>query len=134
MNIQSLCKNIGDYGCLALCYLYIACLLTNTEWDDIKAIATIKKAIELGYLDDDCYVRDPCSLMHLAVGKKFDVSKTTIGHARSPYVCMKYTAGTRAHWCVWSVNSGLEWNSLDFSNCVANGQPQLDDVRDVVIR
>ena len=134
MNVQTFAKNVGDYGCLALSYIYIACKLTDTPFDDIKALSVIKEAMKLKYIDDDCYVRDPASLMHLAVGKKFDVSKTTIGHARSPYVCMKYTAGTRSHWVVWSVNSGLEWNSLDFSNCVANGQPQLDDVRDVVIR
>ena len=134
MNVQTFAKTVGDYGCLALCYLYIACLETNTKWDDIEALRILKEAMSRGYIDSDCYVRDPVNLMKLATGKNFDVSKTTIGHARSPYVCMRYEAGTKAHWTVWNVNSGLIWNSLDWSNCVTNGNPILSDVRDVVMR
>jgi hypothetical protein len=134
MNIQTFAKNVGDYGCLAFCYLYIACKLTNTKWDDIEALRIIKQAMEMKYLDDDCFVRDPCGLMKLATGKRFDVSKTTIQNARSPYVCVKYERGGHGHWTVWDVNSGLEFNSLDFSQCVVNGTPNLNDVRDVVLR
>jgi hypothetical protein len=72
--------------------------------------------------------------MRLATGKRFDVSKTTIQNARSPYVCVKYERGGHGHWTVWDVNSGLEFNSLDFSQCVVNGTPNLNDVRDVVLR
>lgn len=134
MKIQTFCKNVGDYGCLALCYLYIACLLTGTKWDDNKALAVLQEAIRQKYIDEDCYVRKPAQLMKLATGGTFDVSKTDIKNARSPYVCMRYEYDGHAHWTVWSVNGGLIWHSLDWSNCVTNGQPVLSDVRDVVMR
>lgn len=134
MEIQTFAKNVGDYGCLALVYLKAACLLTGTQWDEMKALVVIKEAMRLKYIDEDCYVRNPVGLMKLATGKTFDVSKTSIGHSRSPYVAMRYECGTKAHWTLWSCNSGLIWNSLDYSNCVVNGNPVLNDVRDIVLR
>lgn len=139
MKIQTFAKSVGDNGCLALCYLYIACLYTNTEWNDFKALQVIKKAMELGYIEDDCYVKNPAGLMKLAVGRNFNVRKIPINESRGVYVAMRYEYvddknKSHGHWTVWNVNDGLVWNSLDYSNCVSIGNPCLNDVREVVIQ
>ena len=69
MKIQDKLKQMGEYACLALCYLEMVNII-----DDRKPFF-ILMGMKEGFLDDECTVKNPEGFLELVSGKKYKVTK-----------------------------------------------------------
>lgn len=134
MKFQSLAISIFNECCLADVYIEAACRYNHTTLTDAKKAAVIMEAYSKGYVDEECFVKDPVNLMKLAVpGTSYTISKTDLSRCRGKFAAVRYRHNGRGHWTLFDTNTGLVYNGLDYSQCVANGVPVFDDVRDIVM-
>lgn len=118
-------KAIGDYGCLAMCYIYCAGIDPDNE---LEYINIVNRAIKRGILDKECTVLDANKLLEFVTGRKYIVTKKqltedfTINNLTEPTpVLYKYNG--KGHFVV--VQKGkIIFNSLMNSVCVAKGKAQ----------
>lgn len=64
MKIQDKLKQMGEYACLALCYLEMVNII-----DDRKPFF-ILMGMKEGFLDDECTVKNPEGFLESVSGKK----------------------------------------------------------------
>jgi hypothetical protein len=113
-------RSIKDNACCIFTLMW--CLGLDPE--DADAIITVGKLIDKGIIDDDCTVYWQRAIEHLS-GRQATVDFVDITDIkkiknRTP---VRYVKGSHGHWV--GVEKGkIAFNSLDYSNCVANGQPQ----------
>lgn len=113
-------RSIKDNACCI--FTLIWCLGLDPE--DADAIITVGKLIDKGIIDEDCTVYWQRTIEHLT-GRQATVDFVDITDIkkiknRTP---VRYVYKGRGHW-VGVENGKNAFNSLDYSNCVANGQPQ----------
>ena len=112
-------KQIKDNACCIFTLMW--CL--GVEPDDADAIITVSRLIDKGIIDEDCTVYWLKAIEHLS-GRQATVDFVDITDIkkiknRTP---VRYVYRNKAHWV--GVEKGkIAFNSLDYSNCVANGQP-----------
>lgn len=70
MKLQSKLLMLGNYGC----YLICLCKQFNQE-DDILRLYDY--FLSKGYIGEDCYVKDPVSIVKYLSGNNYTVSKVT---------------------------------------------------------
>lgn len=114
------CENIGKYGCLAMCYTF--CM--GVETDETEYIRILSRAINNGYLDNECTVLDAEKYIEYISGRKVTVKKQKITSIeniieRTP-VAFEYN--NNKHWVVVE-NGKIVFNSLINSVCVTKGKP-----------
>ena len=118
----------ADNCCLAMCYLRASGVTTFT--DMLKALTT---SIEKKYIGEDGFVIAPTSMMKLKEGKIYAISKCAFRDVKDGEMfCANYYYAGYNHWVLCKKNGNefdIIFNSLDKSNCVNNGAPDLDDVR-----
>jgi len=138
MNVQSLCGQLHKTGCLAFCYARIATDgYGGAERDrDIHCIKRICFAQEIGLLEGDFTVKDAAKLIHTVNPLvKASVEKRKISSLEDvkayEYACVNYVYGNKNHW-IWVKYGQKFYNPLDYSECVAKGNPV--DARIVTIK
>jgi hypothetical protein len=113
MKIQSIYKSIGEYGCLALNYLWAA----NISYSELAN--HFNDLLEQGIIDKECTVNSA-----RAFYKYFGVNATVIKSDTAPTDNSKYigkfSKGDYSHF-VGMQNGKVINNTLDFSNCVSEG-------------
>jgi hypothetical protein len=113
-------RSIKDNACCIFTLMW--CLGLDPE--DADAIITVGKLIDKGIIDEDCLVYWQRAIEHLS-GRQATVDFVDITDIkkiknRTPVL---YVKGKHEHWV--GVEKGkIAFNSLDYSNCVANGQPK----------
>jgi hypothetical protein len=121
VNIQSICKVLGDNGCLAFIYLWCA------DLPESMLIADFNKLIGKGILDKDCTVLDADRLLaHFGVRAK--ISKMFAPPADKKYAA-RWRYGAFVHW-VGMCNKDIKENTLDISQCVLKGHIDTDNPYD----
>ena len=123
-NPQTVALNIGNYGCLAMCYLY--CIGFNNV-SDSTMIKMVADALSQGILSDDCSVKSGAWLCEYFTGKKYFVDKqkiTDISNIKNPTPVFYGINGKDGH-CVVVADGKIVFNPLRYSNNVINGQPVL---------
>lgn len=121
MRIQDIYKSLGDYGCLLLCYLKEA----NIKADIVKHFNDL---VEFDIIDKDCYVKDANRLLkYFGSDKRVVRGVNTNGNTIVPY---KYL--NNEHFVIIDKNKKVVYNTLENSNCVRLGEPNLDKARYLV--
>jgi hypothetical protein len=115
-NIQGKMENIGKSGCYFLCLLYVTNNLPN-------ALPLYDKFVDKCYMDKDCFIRDPLSIMRDLTGKKYNVFKSEkfekTADVRIAYFYNK-TTGLH-HFVVVDKYNTVQYDPLGASNTVKNG-------------
>jgi len=114
MNIQSKCKTIGDYGCLAFCYLWCA------DIPEESLITDFDKLVGKGALGTDCSVFDAVKFY-----AHFGIRANVIKSFASPAIGVKYVAkwtNNDYNHFVGMINGQVAYNPLDISVWVNSGR------------
>lgn len=73
--LETICQNINKAGCYMMC-LSFAALHSESNFDQLLGI--YKTLVDQRWVDDDCYVKDPCSILKYFTGNDFKVEKTHV--------------------------------------------------------
>lgn len=117
---QTRAKQIGNYGCLAMCYLYCVGRAT-ADWEYIKLVSD---AMDEGLLDGECTVLDAPAYLEAFTGKKYNVEKEVcvdISKIKNA-TPVRYDYNGSYHWVVVQ-NGKIVFNSIANSLCVNKGRP-----------
>ena len=71
--LETICQNINKAGCYMLCLCY-ACFKEERNLEQVLSI--YKTLIDYKWMDDDCYIKDPCSILKYFTGNDWKVEKT----------------------------------------------------------
>ena len=128
MRIQSLCKRMGDYMCLASCYSWIVSrdkFGERGEMIERKILCDIIEAYHKGILDDEITVLDGAAFLELCnPNNKYKVEKRkiiTIDDIKEA-TPVRFDRNEYEHWVVVE-NGKIVFDSLDDSKCVKFGMP-----------
>lgn len=115
MKIQDKLKQMGEYACLALCYLEMVNII-----DDRKPFF-ILMGMKEGYLDDECTVMKAEKFLELASGKKYKVIQTKT-FDKDEAVIARFVRNGYNHFAI--INGKTKrviYNTLEHSKCVELG-------------
>lgn len=121
--VSEAAKRIYDYGCYFMSLLYVR----NTYYSEIPTIDELfmyyDTFIERGWMDFDCYVKDPCAILNYLTGKKYSVKKdTALDPSANIIIGRWYNPNTNhSHFVVMDSNNNVVWDSLGYSTTVADG-------------
>lgn len=113
MNIQSICEALGNYGCLAFCYMYIKGIPFT------KLIENFDKLVSEGIIDKECTVLLP-DKFYSFFGISAHVSSSYTPPENKLYVA-KWEKGGYEHFVVMMAGK-VVFNPLDYSHCVSEGK------------
>jgi len=118
--IQSFCGALGRWSCYAFCILKIAERITGKHYDVMEEMqyAIKKKWLYYNWGNendaDNLFVQDPQAWLNYLTGMKFTVSKAY--DRPGPEVRYVVECWNNAHFRL------PDWDSLNYSNSVANGK------------
>ena len=132
-NIQA----IGNYGCLAMCYLYSVGIDGDSE-NYIRAVSqsmdySKKLPAPQKFIDEECTILNASAYLEYHTGKRFEVIKhnyTSIEQIKNPTpVRFEYLNPENnkkySHWVVVE-NGKIVFNSLINSSCISRGKLAQD--------
>lgn len=141
MNIQEKLKVFGEYGCLAMDYIYAALYdKSGKEEREIPGLMDIMVTTSLlsafddkKLLDDECTVMNASALMLAVSGTKYTVTKKIISSFEEipndgKWRAIRKSYNGHSHWALWRGNN-LAFNSLANSVCYAKGT--FDEAREI---
>ena len=141
MKLQSMCENIGKWGCLAIDYAYVALALSNdiSKMEQIEIDVALFQLLELAdvnnYLDKECYVKDGESLMNYFTGKKCKVTKQNITSFKDlpldKYSAVRFDYNGKSHFVV-AKGQIVVYDSLDDSQCRKYGKPTTARIVEII--
>ena len=116
-------KRIYDYGCYFMSLLYVR----NIHYSEVPTIDELFEYydtfIDRGWMEPDCYVKDPCAILNYLTGKKYTVKKSAVLDPNANIIIGRwYNPSTdHSHLVVMDSNNNVVWDSLGHSTTVANG-------------
>ena len=113
-------KNIYDYGCYFLCLLYIA---FRREPTLEEMIVYYDSFTATGWMDEDCFVKNPCAILNFFTGKEYSVVKGSVLDTSATHIIgYFYNTNTNLHhFVVMGKDNKVLWDSIENSNTVKNG-------------
>lgn len=114
MEIQEKLLHMGQSGC------YFHCLRKAADQHDSMLIDCYDRALEKGWIEEDCYIKDGVSLLR-AMG--VDVKKCVKADKYDPAAKVAialWSRGTQDHFCLWLNNK--MWDPLGVSRAMAEGK------------
>ena len=113
---QEICRILGESGC------YFFCLLKHVGRCD-DAISIYKEVAEKGWMDPDCYIKDPCAILKFLAGKKYTVKKSEVLDPNANIIIGKWHNPTtnHSHFVVMDSNNNVTYDPLGKSLTVAGG-------------
>ena len=137
-NLQDKCKVFGEYGCLAMDYIYAALYDVASpeelQFLDIMTLSALYSAFDdTTLLDNECTVLSASALMKSVNGKDYKVTKKTITSLDeipddNKWRCIRKSYNGHSHWALWKGRK-LMFNSMAKSNCYLYGT--FDQVREI---
>ena len=114
-------KNIYDYGCYLLDLIYIG--KSNNEPSLEEIIKSYYTFITKGWIDSECFVKNPTAILEYFTGKKYKVRKDSVLDKSAMYVIGRFYNPTTNlhHFVVMDYYNKVRWDSIDNSNTVKNG-------------
>lgn len=122
---QGYCVKIGATGCYFLAIIKAAELLTGKSVDIVR---TYVKAIELGFINEDCYVFNPNGFLNYLTGDKYSLEKKDLSYKPEKddivigYYERKTTMKTYGHFVLLNSDCQLVYDSFGKSLTVQNGK------------
>lgn len=118
-------EKIYKYGCYFLDLLFISKYQEPTFEEIINYYDTF---ITKGYMDEECYVRDPCAILTYLTGKKYSVKKYSakkglafVSSAAHVIGCYYHPMTNLHHFVVMNKYNGVLWDSIENSYTVKKG-------------
>lgn len=115
MKIQDKLKQMGEYACLALCYLEMVNII-----DDRKPFF-ILMGMKEGFLDDECTVKNPEGFLELVSGKKYKVTKMNTFDKDKAVIARFVRKGYNHFAIINGKTKRVIYNTLEHSKCVELG-------------
>lgn len=113
-------ENIYKYGCYFLDLLFVSKYQEPTFEEIIKSYDTF---IIKGWMDEECYIKDPCAILNYLTGKKYSVTKDSVFDSSAACIIgYYYNPNTNLHhFVVMDKYNRVRWDSIEDSNTVKNG-------------
>lgn len=113
---QKICRILGESGC------YFFCLLHSVGKEN-DALNIYKKVVDIGWMDEDCYIKDPCAILKYLTGKKYTAVKdTALDPNANIIIGLWHNPATNFHhFVIMDSNNNVVWDSLGHSTTVAGG-------------
>lgn len=113
-------ENIYNYGCYFLDLLFISKYQEPIFEDIIKYYDTF---IIKGWMDEECFIKNPCAILNYLTGKKYSVTVTKdLDSSASQVIGYYYNPNTNLHhFVVMDKCNKVLWDSIENSNTVKNG-------------
>lgn len=83
MEIQEICKTIGESGCYFLTLLHFAKI-------EDEAVKYYKQFVKNKWLDEDCFVRQPTEIMKCLFGGEWRVVKSDKDDSNADFTVLLY--------------------------------------------
>lgn len=122
--ISEAAKQIYEYGCYFMSLLYVRSIPYSEVATLDELLMYYNTFIDRGWMDPDCYVKDPCAILRYLTGKKYMVVKDTALDPNANIVIGRwYNPATNFHHFVVMDrnNNKVVWDSLGYSVTVADG-------------
>lgn len=113
-------EKIYEYGCYFLDLLFVSKYQEPTFEEIIKSYNTF---IAKGWMDEECFIKDPCAILNYLTGKKYSVKKDSVFDSSAAHIIgYYYNPNTNLHHFVVMDNyNNVHWDSIENSNTVLNG-------------
>lgn len=115
-SIQTKLKNIGDYGCLCFCYLYMIGIPLES------LIEHYEELIKQGIIDNECFVKDAFAFCKYFLKKDVKIIFTSVDNKQYDKYISNFTYNGKNHFVVTDKDDKVIFNSLDHSVCVEKGR------------
>lgn len=114
--IQTKLKNIGDYGCLCFCYLYMIGIPPES------LIEHYEDLIQQGIIDNECFVKDGFAFCKYFLKRDVKIIFTSVDNKQYDKYISNFTYNGKNHFVVTDKDDKVLFNSLDHSICVEKGR------------
>lgn len=116
-------KQIYDYGCYFLSLLYVSNIPYSEPANLDEILMYYDTFVSKGWMDPDCYVKDPCSILRYLTGKTYTVKKDTVLDPNANIIIGLWHNPTTnlRHFVVMNSKNNVVWDSLGHSTTVADG-------------
>jgi hypothetical protein len=116
ISIQTKLKNIGDYGCLCFCYLYVIGVPPESLLEHYEEL------IDRNIIDENCFVKDGYALCKYFLKKDVKIVFTSSDNHQFDKYISNFTYEGKNHFVVTDRDDKVIFNSLDHSVCVEKGK------------
>ena len=106
------------------CCIFTLFWYLDLDFNDTEAIMTVSDLINSKALDPDCTVYWNACIKQLTGRELISLEKVKISNIKciKEKTIVKFSKGKLCHW-VGVENGKVVFNSLNYSNCVENGEP-----------
>lgn len=113
-------KAIYDYGCYLLDLIYVSKYKEPTLDEIIECYDSF---VATGWMDEDCFVKNPCAILNYLTGKEYSVVKGSVLDTSATHIIgYFYNPNTNLHhFAVMGKDNKVLWDSIENSNTVKNG-------------
>ena len=121
--VSEVAKQIYDYGCYFMSLLYVRRISYSEVASLDELLMYYNTFITCGWMDPDCYVKDPCAILGSLTGKKYTVKKSAVLDPNANIIIGRWYNLTtnHSHFVVMDSNNNVIWDSLGHSITVADG-------------
>lgn len=119
MREQDIARSIWNSGCYFLSILYCADQLDS-------AFGLYKTFVKEGWMEEDCYIKDPASIMSYLFPNKYSITKSVGVDDKADFnIAYYYNPSTKYHhFVVVDKQGNVIYDPLGESNTVKNGYPE----------
>ena len=121
--VSEAAKQIYAYGCYFMSLLYVR----RIPYSDLTTLDELFKYYDTfianGWMDSDCYVKDPCAILEYLTGKKYTAKKSAVLDPNANIIISRWHNPTTNlhHFVVMDRANNVVWDSLGYSITVADG-------------
>lgn len=121
--VSEVAKRIYDYGCYFLSLLYVRKISYSEITSLDELLMYYDTFIACGWMDPDCYVKDPCAILGFLTGKKYIVKKSEVLDPNANIIIGRWHNPTtkHSHFVVMDSNNNVVWDPLGNSITVRDG-------------
>ena len=121
--VSEAAKQIYDYGCYFMSLLYVR----KVPYTELTSLDELLKYyiifVSKGWMDFDCYVKDPCAILRYLTGKSYTVVKDAVLDPKASIIIGLWhnPATNFHHFVVMDSNNNVTYDPLGDSITVADG-------------
>lgn len=121
--VSEAAQRIYDYGCYFMSLLYVRKISYSEITSLDELLMYYDTFVSKGWMDVDCYIKDPCAILKYLTGKKYTAVKDTALDPNANIIIGRwYNPATNFHhFVVMNRDNTIVWDSLGDSNTVKNG-------------
>ena len=121
--VSEAAKQIYDYGCYFMSLLYVRRISYSEVASLDELLMYYDTFIACGWMDPDCYVKDPCAILGYLTGKKYTVKKSEVLDPNANIIIGRWhnPSTNHSHFVVMDSNNNVAWDPLGNSITVRDG-------------